>query len=114
MRGGRPSLDGWLSIAAPPIVRRWSMIGREAGLRGVAVVTAPLDAAVASAVDRRSNDARGAAWPATLPAATEQERALPLGLGSELPVLATYRIQLTPEFGFDQLRSRLPFIARFG
>ncbi|HTV23142.1 MAG TPA: malto-oligosyltrehalose synthase [Polyangiaceae bacterium] len=29
-------------------------------------------------------------------------------------LLATYRIQLTPEFGFEQLRSRLPYLARLG
>jgi (1->4)-alpha-D-glucan 1-alpha-D-glucosylmutase len=28
--------------------------------------------------------------------------------------IATYRIQLTPEFGFDQLRLRLPYLARLG
>jgi (1->4)-alpha-D-glucan 1-alpha-D-glucosylmutase len=38
----------------------------------------------------------------------------PPGLVAEQPLFATYRIQLTPEFGFDQLRSRLPYIARLG
>lgn len=32
----------------------------------------------------------------------------------EPPLLATYRIQLTPEFGFEQLRSRLPYLVRLG
>jgi (1->4)-alpha-D-glucan 1-alpha-D-glucosylmutase len=33
---------------------------------------------------------------------------------ADRPLFATYRIQLTPEFGFDQLRSRLSYIARLG
>jgi (1->4)-alpha-D-glucan 1-alpha-D-glucosylmutase len=30
------------------------------------------------------------------------------------PLVASYRVQLTPEFGFEQLRSRLPYLARLG
>jgi (1->4)-alpha-D-glucan 1-alpha-D-glucosylmutase len=40
--------------------------------------------------------------------------AKPRGVVVELPLFATYRIQLTPEFGFDQLRSRLSYVARLG
>lgn len=42
------------------------------------------------------------------------EPRIPRGLVAEPPLLATYRIQLTPEFGFEQLRSRLPYLARLG
>jgi (1->4)-alpha-D-glucan 1-alpha-D-glucosylmutase len=38
----------------------------------------------------------------------------PRGPVFERPIVATYRIQLTPEFAFDQLRSRLPYVARLG
>src|SRR5690606_11883097 len=52
----------------------------------------------------------------------DRPRVAPESRGSAAPrrgsgepaVLATYRIQLTPEFGFDQLRSRLPYLARLG
>ena len=33
---------------------------------------------------------------------------------SRLAGRATYRVQLTPEFGFDALRSTLPYLARLG
>jgi (1->4)-alpha-D-glucan 1-alpha-D-glucosylmutase len=38
----------------------------------------------------------------------------PRGPAFERPLIATYRIQLTPEFGFDQLRAHLPYLARLG
>ncbi len=34
--------------------------------------------------------------------------------GVEPPLVASYRVQLTPEFGFEQLRSRLPYLASLG
>jgi (1->4)-alpha-D-glucan 1-alpha-D-glucosylmutase len=36
------------------------------------------------------------------------------GPGAAPPLIASYRIQLTPEFGFEQLRSRLPYLAQLG
>jgi (1->4)-alpha-D-glucan 1-alpha-D-glucosylmutase len=34
--------------------------------------------------------------------------------GVEPSLIASYRVQLTPEFGFEQLRARLPYLARLG
>jgi (1->4)-alpha-D-glucan 1-alpha-D-glucosylmutase len=34
--------------------------------------------------------------------------------GVEPPLVASYRVQLTPQFGFEQLRARLPYLARLG
>lgn len=34
--------------------------------------------------------------------------------GVEPAPIASYRVQLTPQFGFEQLRSRLPYLARLG
>lgn len=44
------------------------------------------------------------------PAATTAARRL----GGEGPLVATYRVQLTPGFGFAELSSHLPYIARLG
>jgi (1->4)-alpha-D-glucan 1-alpha-D-glucosylmutase len=47
-----------------------------------------------------------------------REASLEQAIGStgivERPLRATYRMQLTPEFGFEQLRKRLPYLARLG
>jgi (1->4)-alpha-D-glucan 1-alpha-D-glucosylmutase len=97
-RGGG-SIGFW-SDTAPTT----GMIPR-AGTPGDAVTSAsPLDTAAS----------RSAASPADTSARGDRASTTGRGLGVERPLDATYRIQLTPEFGFEKLRSHLPYLARLG
>jgi (1->4)-alpha-D-glucan 1-alpha-D-glucosylmutase len=71
----------------------------------------PARAEVVLASRRRLTRARAPAE-----AGRDEQPPSSISLASEVapPLVATYRIQLTPEFGFEQLRSRLPYLARLG